>query len=176
MIVQNDQRNAAELHDYTLRGNVCETYGWQSVEMDGIPNVTVDNDYVAGVQTTVLNFANPGAGGRLSSNYKVRNTVLVRGTAGTRYLDGTPADNTADRTFVDPAVKASYDNFVGNTASYPPVRSTDFNRFYRDSVGRAVPTVVDAGAAPNSTGSTTDVDGAPRVQGAAVDVGPFELR
>ena len=87
-IVQNDLRNAAELHDYIIRGNVCETYGWQSIEMTGVPNITMDNNYVAGVQVTVLNFANTGGGGRVSSNYKVRNSVLVRGTSGTRYIDG----------------------------------------------------------------------------------------
>ena len=176
MIIQNDLRNAAELHDYTIRGNVCETYGWQSIELTGVPNITVDDDYVAGVQTTVLNFANAGGGGRVSSNYRVRNTVLVRGTSGSRYLDGTPADNTANRTLVDPAIKSSYDAFIGSTASYPPVRPSDFATFYRDSVGKAAPTVVDAGAPPNSTGLTTDVDGAARVQGARIDVGPFELR
>jgi hypothetical protein len=175
IILQNDLRNAAELHDYVIRGNVCETYGWQSIEITGVPNVVLDNDYVAGVQATVLNVGNAGGGGRKSTNVKVRNTVLVRATAGSRYLDGTTADNTANRTFVDPAVKKSYDGFT-TPADYPPVRPTDFNRFYRDSVGRAAPTVVDAGAAPNSTGLTTDVDGAPRVKGARIDVGPFEIR
>ncbi|HEX8518950.1 MAG TPA: right-handed parallel beta-helix repeat-containing protein [Pseudonocardia sp.] len=174
VILQNDQRNAAELHDYVIRGNVCETYGWQAIEITGVPNVTMDNDYVAGVQTTVLNFANSGAGGRVSSNYKVRNTVLVRATAGSRFLDGTPADNTANRTLVDPAVKTSYDGFAASTAAYPPVRSTDFDRFYRDSVGRAAPPVGDAGAPPNSPAPPGDVDGGPRVVG-TVDVGPFEL-
>ena len=176
IIAQNDLRNAAELHDYVIRGNVCETYGWQSIEMTGIPNITMDNDYVAGVQTTVLNFANAGGGGKVSTNYKVRNSVLVRATSGSRYIDGTPADNTANRTFVDPAIKTSYDGFISpTTVSYPPVRSTDFNRFYRDSVGRAAPTVVDKGASPNSGGPTTDVDGAPRVQVTPIDVGPFEI-
>jgi hypothetical protein len=175
IIVQNDLRNAAELHDYTVHGNVCETYGWQSIEFDGIPNIMMDNDYVAGVQVTVLNFANPGGGGIVSSNYKVRDSVLVRSSSGSRYIDGTPVDNTANRTFVDPAIKASYDDFLSSTtASYPPVKPTDFNKFYRDSVNKASPTVNDAGAPPNSTGMTTDVDSAPRVQGPAIDVGPFE--
>jgi parallel beta-helix repeat protein len=175
MIIQNDLRNAAELQNYTVRGNVCETYGWQSIEITGVPDVTMDNNYVAGVQVTVLNFANAGGGGRVSSNYKVRNTVLVRATAGSRYLDGTPADNTANRTFVDGKIKTSYDGFVGSsTASYPPVKPTDFNRFYRDSVGRATPTVVNAGRPPISGGPATDVDGAPRIK-TTIDVGPFEL-
>ena len=37
VIVQNDLRNAAELKDYVIRGNVCETYGWQSIEIDRRP-------------------------------------------------------------------------------------------------------------------------------------------
>ena len=175
IIVQNDLRNAAELHDYVIRGNVCETYGWQSIEMTGIPNITMDNDYVAGVQTTVLNFANTGGGGKVSTNYKVRNSVLVRATSGSRYINGTPADNTANRTLVDPAIKASYDGFSPTTVSYPPVKSTDFNKFDRDSVGKAGPTVVDQGSPPNSGGPTTDVDGAPRVRSTRIDVGPFEI-
>src|SRR4051794_4808355 len=46
IIAQNDQRKSAELQNYTLRGNVCETYGWQSIEFDAVPNITMDNDYV----------------------------------------------------------------------------------------------------------------------------------
>jgi parallel beta-helix repeat protein len=183
VILQNDLRNAAELKTYVIRGNVCETYGWQSIEITGVPDVTMDNNYVAGVQTTVLNFANGGGGNRKSTNYKVRNTVLVRGTAGTRYFDGAGTanntDNTANRTFVDPKIKTSYDGFISPaTQSYGPVKATDFNRFYRDSVLGAAPAVTNAGSPPNSTGLTTDVDGAPRVQGTAparIDVGPFEL-
>jgi hypothetical protein len=109
--------------------------------------------------------------------------VLVRGTAGTRYFDGAGTanntDNTANRTFVDPKIKTSYDGFTSPaTQSYGPVKATDFNRFYRDSVLGAAPAVTNAGSPPNSTGLTTDVDGAPRVQGTAparIDVGPFEL-
>jgi parallel beta-helix repeat protein len=176
-IAQNNLRNAAELHDYVIRGNVCETYGWQTIEMTGIPNITMDNDYVASVQGTVLNFTNAGGGGKRSTNVKVRNSVLVRATSGSRYVDGTPADNTANRTLVDPAVKSSHDAFArSTTVSYPPVKPTDFTSFYRDSVGRARPTVVGAGSTPNSTGLATDVDGAARVQGGRIDVGPFEYR
>jgi parallel beta-helix repeat protein len=175
IILQNDQRKAAELQKYTIRGNVCETYGWQSIEITGVPDVTMDNTYIAGVQTTVLNIANSGAGGLKSTNFKLRNTVLVRGIAGTRYLDGTPADNTANRTFFDPSIKTSFDAFTPATQSYPPAKDTDFNKFYRDSVGRAMPTVANAGSTPNSTGLTTDVDGAPRTAGAKIDVGPFEF-
>jgi parallel beta-helix repeat protein len=176
IIVQNDLRNAAELHDYTIRGNVCETYGWQSIELTGVPNITMDNNYVAGVRATVLNFASTGGGGRVSSNYKVRNNVLVRATGGSRYIDGTPADNTANRTFVDPAIKTSYDAFISSTTmSYPPVKPTDFTKFYRDSVGKARPTVVDNGVTPNSTGLMTDVAGTRRPKGPAIDIGPFEF-
>jgi parallel beta-helix repeat protein len=176
-IAQNNLRNAADLHDYVIRGNVCETYGWQTIEMTGIPNITMDNNYVAGVQGTVLNFTNAGGGGKRSTNVKVRNSVLVRATSGSRYIDGSPADNTANRTLVDPAVKSSHDSFArSTTASYPPVKPTDFATFYRDSVGRAKPTVVGAGSTPNSTGLTTDVDGATRVRGGRIDVGPFEYR
>ena len=182
MIVQNDQRKSAELHDYTLRGNVCETYGWQSIEFDAVPNITMDNDYVAGVQVTVLNFANPGATGLPLSTFKVHNTVLVRSTSGDRYIDGTPqpAPTDADRTLVDTTIQTSHDNFI-KPANYQPFTSTDFNKFYRDSVGRVVappppstePAIIDAGILPTSL--TTDVDGAPRVQGGKIDIGPFEF-
>jgi parallel beta-helix repeat protein len=183
MIVQNDQRKSAELHDYTLRGNVCETYGWQSIEFDAVPNITMDNDYVAGVQVTVLNFANPGTAGLPLSTFKVHNTVLVRSTSGSRFIDGTPADNTANRTLVDTTIQGSHDGFI-TPANYPPVKPTDFNKFYRDSVGRVVappppptvPAIIDAGSPPNSPAPATDVDGGPRVKGLAIDIGPFEFR
>ena len=79
VIVQNDLRNADELKAYVIRGNVCETYGWQSIEITRVPDVTMDNNYVAGVQTTVLNFANGGGGNQKSINYKVRNNVSRAG-------------------------------------------------------------------------------------------------
>jgi parallel beta-helix repeat protein len=175
IILQNDQRKTAELRTYTIRGNVCETYGWQSIEITGVPDVTMDNTYIAGVQATVLNVANSGAGGLKSTNFKLRNTVLVRGTPGTRFLDGTPTDNTANRTLVDPAIKTSYDTFITNLGSYPQSKDGDFTGTYRSSVLKATPAVKDGGSPPNSTGLTTDVDGAPRTAGAKIDVGPFEL-
>jgi parallel beta-helix repeat protein len=180
IIVQNDQRNSAELQNYTLRGNVCETYGWQSIEFDAVPNITMDNDYVAGVQVTVLNFANPGATGLPLSTFKVRNSVLVRSASGTRYIDGTPQPVPADAnlTAVDTTIQTSHDNFI-KPANYQPVTSTDFNHFYRDSVQHAGTVdeapVINAGAPTTSTGLTTDVDGAPRVQGGKIDIGPFEF-
>ena len=174
IILQNDQRKAAELQKYTIRGNVCETYGWQSIEITGVPEVTMDNNYVAGVQTTVLNIANSGAGGLKSTTFKLRNTVLVRGTAGTRFFDGSPALDSTNRTLVDPAINDSYNTFIKNLGSYPPVKDGDFTGLYRNSVLKAKPTVKEAGLQPNSLGPTTDVDGAPRTVG-KIDVGPFEL-
>ena len=174
IILQNDQRKAAELQKYTIRGNVCETYGWQSIEITGVPEVTMDNDYVAGVQTTVLNTANSGAGGLKSTTFKLRNTVLVRGTAGTRFFDGSPAPDASNRTLVDPAINDSYTAFTKNLGSYPPAKDGDFTGLYRKSVLKAKPTVKEAGLQPNSLGPTTDVDGAPRTVG-KIDVGPFEL-
>ena len=125
----------------SARPTVAET-----IEMTGIPNITMDNNYVAGVQGTVLNFTNAGGGGKRSTNVKVRNSVLVRATSGSRYIDGTPADNTANRTVVDPAVKSSHDAFARSTTVSDPAGPTDFTAFYRDSVGRAKPTVVGAGS------------------------------
>src|SRR6185369_6945032 len=82
-ISQNDQRAAPELQTFTLRGNVCETYGWQVIEFDGVPHITLDNNYVTGAGakfTTVLNFANTSPNG-YSSDIKLRNNTLVRGNS-----------------------------------------------------------------------------------------------
>ena len=190
-IAQNDQRAAAELQDFTLRGNVCEAYGWQVIEFDGVPSITMDNNYVTGAGarfTTVLNFANSSPNG-LSSNIKLRNNVLVRGSSGTRFVNfptGTgivePKDNTANLQLVDTSMTTSYNNFINNKNSFPPARSNDFT-FYRNSATSGVlnnPNIVDKGKQPNSFsafgGFNTDVDGAARKQGVEYDIGPFEFR
>jgi parallel beta-helix repeat protein len=188
-IAQNDQRATAELHDFTLRGNVCETYGWQVIEFDGIPRITLDNDYVAGAGdkfTTVLNFANSSPNG-YSSHVKLRNNILVRGSSGSRYLDnpaGEPEDNTANIQKVDTGIATSYNNFINVKDPFPPVNQNDFT-FYRKSaaggdLNNPSPNVVDKGQTPNSIaaigGFTTDVDGAARKQGASYDIGPFEFK
>src|SRR2546421_636585 len=72
-----------------------------------------------------------------ASNYKARTPVLVRPTSGSRYTDGPPANNTPNRILVDPATQPPHDVFIKPPSS-PPVKPTDFNKFYRDSVGRVV--------------------------------------
>ena len=103
----------------------------------------MDNNYVAGVQMTVLNFANGGGGtgsrpttrsATPCSCGRPRNALLRR------RRDGDNTDNTANLTAVDPKIKTSYDGFISPaTKSYRPVKATDFNRFYRDSVSRGGP-------------------------------------
>jgi parallel beta-helix repeat protein len=177
-IAQNDQRAAAELKNFTLRGNVCQTGGWQSIEMTGIPGITMDNNLVAGVQTTVLNVANGSPNGT-SSNVKLRNNIWVRGLSGSRFVD-VPVDhplldNTANRPLVDTTVASKYNTFIADTTGfYPPLTASDFNSYWRDIAKKVAP--VDQGETPNSGAWATDVDGAARLQGAKYDIGPFEIQ
>ena len=171
VIVQNDLRNADELQTYVIRGNVCETYGWQSIEITRVPDVTMDNNYVAGVQTTVLNFANSGGGNQKSINYKVRNNVLVRATAGTRYFDSNPA--VQHRQHGQPDVRRPDDQDVVrrlHQPGHPVLPARQGHRLQPVLPRQRGPgrprQCVNAGSPPNSTGLATDVDGAPRTQGA----------
>ena len=176
-IAQNDQRAAPELKTFTLRGNVCQTGGWQSIEFDGIPDITMDNNLVAGVQTTVLNLANSSPNGTCTS-VKLRNNIWVRGLTGSRYVDVPAdhplADNSTSRQLVDTTVASQYNTFINNTTgSYPPITDSDFNSYWRTIAKNSGP--ANQGMTPNSGAWPKDVDGAVRTQG-VVDIGQIEFQ
>ena len=138
----------------------------------------MDNNLVAGVQTTALNLANSSPNGT-SGNLKLRNNIWVRGLSGSRFVD-VPADHpllddTANKPLVDTTVAAKYNTFIANTTGfYPPFTDSDFNSYWRDIARKVTP--VDQGKTPNSGAWATDVDGAARLQGVNYDIGPFEIQ
>jgi hypothetical protein len=184
LIASNNLHNAYDLRDYTFRGNVCQTYGWQQVIISGIDGVTMENNAFLGAtkggpNVTIENNPNSGA---VSKNIRIRNNVMIRGdssnasignSSGAPVGSGYLADNTKNVTWVDTTLLDDQAAFNNNpTHVTTPIVDKDFTTFRTASQKGDV---LDQGAAMLTSGLTADVDGGARVRGSAVDVGAYEL-
>ncbi|WP_183091351.1 discoidin domain-containing protein [Streptomyces radicis] len=175
LIMQNGHRPTADIRDFTYRGNVCESFGSQNIELGSVPGAVIENNILlGGVDGHVLTFH--GTVDDLdTTDVRLRNNILVS-AGGSTYADGSRdalTDDTDNIELLDPSVADDWREFEGNPDA--PVRAInpdDFTRFRAVAQGADV---VDEGSAPHSPGFVQDVDGASRVRGAAIDIGPFEL-
>jgi hypothetical protein len=175
LIMQNEHRPTSDIRDYTYRGNVCESFGGQNIELGSITGSTIENNILAGgVDGHVLTFHST-VDGLETTDVRLRNNVLVT-AGGSVYAEGSEdalTDDTSNIELTDESIHDDWQDFEGNPdAPVPAINPDDFTRF-RDIARSA--DVLDQGATPNSPDFTEDVDGAPRVQGAAIDIGPFEF-
>jgi hypothetical protein len=184
LITSNNVHNAYDLRDYTFRGNVCKTYGWQQVIFSGINGVTMENNMFLGAteggpNVTVENNAESGAASR---NIRIRNNIMIRGdsrnasignSSGAPVASGYLADNTKNVTWVDTTLLDDQAAFQNNpTHVTTPIIDKDFTTF-RTKTRKG--DVLNQGAAMLTSGLTADVDGGRRVRGSAVDIGAYEF-
>ncbi len=175
LIMQNGHRPTADIRDYTYRGNVCESFGSQNIELGSIPGAVIENNILrGGVDGHVLTFHST-VDDLETTNVKMRNNVLVS-AGGSTYARGSEdalTDDTDNVELLDPSASDDWRDFEGNPdAPVPAINPDDFTRF-RDLARQA--DIVDEGSTPHSEDFTRDVDGAVRVRGAAIDIGPFEF-
>lgn len=177
LIMQNEHRPTSDVRDYTYRGNVCESFGGQNIELGSVTGGTIENNILCGgVDGHVLTFHST-VHGLETTNIKLRNNVLV--TAGASVFAGGSeqalTDNTANPQLTDHSVADDWHQFENNpNRPVQAINPADFSRF-RTRAQHA--DIIDRGATPDSPNFTTrDVDGAARVQGKAIDIGPFEFR
>jgi hypothetical protein len=175
LIMQNGHRPTADIRDYTYRGNVCESFGSQNIELGSIPGSIIENNILCGgVDGHVLTFHST-IDGLETSDIKLRNNVLVTagGSVFARGSEDALVDDTDNVVLTDPSVADDWEEFEGNpNAPVQAINPDDFTAF-RARAQRVE--VVDEGSPPHSPSFTHDVDGAPRIQGAAIDIGPFEF-
>ncbi|MEO3751911.1 discoidin domain-containing protein [Streptomyces sp. B6B3] len=175
LIMQNERRPNADVRGFTFRGNVCESFGSQTIELGSVTGAVIENNILCGgVDGHVLTFHST-VDDLETTDVMLRNNVLVT-AGGSIYADGSEdalIDDTANVELVDESVASDWEDFEGNPdAPVAAVNPDDFTDF----AARAERAdVVDAGAPPNSPGFTTDVGGAARVRGAAIDIGPYEF-
>ncbi|HEY6739621.1 MAG TPA: hypothetical protein VI076_12310 [Actinopolymorphaceae bacterium] len=165
LIMQNEHRPTADIRDYTFRGNICESFGWQNIELGSVPGSILENNILCGgVEGHVLTFHST-VDGLEATDIRLRNNVLVT-AGGSIYSDGSKdalVDDTDNVELTDPSIADDWREFEDNPdAPVPAIVPDDFTRF-RERAQRA--DVIDEGSAPHSPDFVADVDGAPRVQG-----------
>ncbi|GAB2587310.1 hypothetical protein GCM10027168_20130 [Streptomyces capparidis] len=175
LIMQNGHRPTADVRGYTYRGNVCESFGSQTIELGSVTGGVIENNILrGGADGHVLTFHGT-VDGLETTNIRMRNNVLVSG-GGSTYAGGSRdalTDDTDNLELRDPSVADDWREFEGNPdAPVPAIVPDDFTRFR--ALARQLD-VVDEGSTPHSPDFTRDVDGAARVRGAAIDIGPFEF-
>jgi hypothetical protein len=183
LITKNNIHNAYDLRDYTFRGNVCQTYGWQQVILSGIDGFTMENNTFLGATQGGPNVTvQDDPSGAVSKNIRIRNNIMIRGDSknasignrsGAPIASGDLADNSKNATWVDTSLlddQAAFNN--SPTPVTTPIIDKDFTTFRTESQQG---NVLNQGAAMLTSGLTADIDGGARVRGSAVDIGAYEF-
>ncbi len=178
LIMENNRTDTTTLRDITFRNNVCETYDGQSINLKGVTDVTIENNYLGGevgFQMIVLQLS--GANGtKRNTNVTIRNNAMQRTTTSVAVTRG---DGTVDGLVVDGThlwtgptrITRSADFQDVTDTTYPAVEASDFVEFAE----QVTPTLlIDQGETPTNP-AATDLAGRPRIVGAGIDIGPYEL-
>ena len=175
LIMQNEHRPTSDVRDYTYRGNVCESFGGQNIELGSITGAVIENNILCGgVDGRVLTFHST-VDGLETTDVKLRNNILVT-AGGKTFGDGSESaliDNTANIELTDPSISDDWHTFEDNPDA--PVAAFNPNDFTRFRSLAQQGDIIDKGAPPSSPDFTQDVNGNARIQGSAIDIGPFEF-
>ncbi|MCA1655569.1 MAG: hypothetical protein LC635_03800 [Pseudonocardiaceae bacterium] len=175
LIAQNNSATRYAIRDITFRDNVCETYDSQGINLGSMSGMVIDNNLViSGFRYQIVNLQvmDPGLA---NTNTTIRNNILVR--AESRATTYRRAGRSTDEHFannmelLDTGVNQRDSDFNNSRPPYSPTNPNDFTGYRAYAQGRDV---VDNGI--DISHADTDVDGRPRVAGAGIDLGPFEIR
>lgn len=174
LIAQNNSAGRYAIRDITFRDNVCETYDSQGINLGSMSGVVLDNNLViSGFRFQIVNLE--VFNGLANTNTTVRNNILVRAesraTTFRRAGSSTNEHISTNLELLDTSLNQRDTNFNNSRGPYPASNPSDFTSYRAYASGR---TIVDRGG--NIPHATTDIDANPRVQGAAIDLGPFEIR
>ncbi len=182
IIMSNHLRGVYDIRDIIIRGNVCETYDSSVVNLGSVAGITMENNFfLGGVKSQVLavDYTREENPAQLpDKDIRLRNNIVMKGLANTSYFyqnsTRTLIDNTKNLLVQNGVVKTNADSFQNNpNAPYAAIKSDDFTK-YRQLAQQY--DIVDQGAAPTTAGFTKELDGGARTKGAAIDIGPFEIR
>ncbi len=178
LIMSNAHTDAVLVRNITFRNNVCETYDSQVVNLQGVVDVFIENNYLGGDPTyQVLALSLSGANGaKRNSGVVIRNNIIQRARDnvavlyGERNGDGTVVEGNHVLTGPSRINRSADFPGSGRGAAFPAITESDFTQFAQqaDRVD-----VVDRGttaARPHSL----DLAGRTRIQG-SIDIGPYEL-
>ncbi|MCP3804107.1 hypothetical protein NLX83_33030 [Allokutzneria sp. A3M-2-11 16] len=176
LIAQNNRARSYEISNIVFRNNVCETYDSQAINLGSMSGVLLENNLVlGGFRYQIVNLEVMRDSGLANTNTTIRNNVLVRAEQrATTYKRAGASTNerfSNNLELLDTSINGRDEAFHGSTGPYPSHRPQDFTAYRSYAQGKDI---VDKGIAGND--SRTDVDGNPRVAGAAIDLGPFEIR
>ncbi len=182
IIMSNHLRGVYDIRDFVIRGNVCETYDSSVVNLGSVAGITMENNFfLGGVRSQVLTVdytreENPA--GLPDKDIRLRNNIVMKGLASTSYFyqnsTRTLIDNTKNLLVQNAVVKSNADSFQGSpNAPYAATKADDFTKYRQLAQQYGI---IDQGAAPTTVGFATELDGGGRVKGAAIDIGPFEIR
>lgn len=175
LIAQNNSENRYAIRDITFRNNVCETYDSQGINLGSMSGMVIENNLViSGFRFQIVNLEvmDPGLA---NTNTTIRNNVLVRVESGAttfRRAGSSTGERFANNLeLLDTSLNRRDSDFNDSRGPYPPTNPNDFTSYRAYAAAR---NIVDRGIEVNH--SATDIDGNPRVAGAAIDLGPFEIR
>ncbi len=133
LILENNKTDQKLVYDITFRNNVCEVYDSQIINLKGVEDVLVENNYLGGNPAFhIVNFATSGASGtKPNRNVTVRNNIMqhegsAQLTSGTNE-GGNIADNTERKT--QSSITRSGEFQTNTAVVYKEFEDSDFYEF-----------------------------------------------